>query len=86
MANQLVRGRMVLDSESPLRPGFHPSGNPTWGQVMLHELMHVVGLGHAGGRDQVMFASANAENHRLGAGDIGGLRAVGSARGCLPRR
>ena len=86
VANQLVRGRMVLDAESPLRPGFHASGNPTWGQVMLHELMHVVGLGHAGGRDQVMFPSASSENHRLGAGDLGGLRAVGSTLGCLPPR
>ncbi|WP_114422909.1 matrixin family metalloprotease [Nocardioides houyundeii] len=82
--HQLVRGRMVLDSEARLRPGFRLTGTPTWGQVMLHELLHVVGLGHATGPDQLMYGVATSENHRLGAGDLAGLLAVGSRRGCLP--
>ncbi|WP_104107609.1 matrixin family metalloprotease [Nocardioides sp. 616] len=82
--HQLVRGRMVLDSEARLRPGFRLTGTPTWGQVMLHELLHVVGLGHATGPDQLMYGVATSENHRLGAGDLAGLRAVGSGGGCLP--
>ncbi len=38
-----VTGQATFDPEGDLSPGF---GGQTWGQVMLHEVGHVVGLDH----------------------------------------
>lgn len=50
--------------------------------VLLHELGHVVGLSHAAGRDQLMFAE-NSGLLNFSAGDLAGLAAVGGAK-CTP--
>ncbi|MDQ3898676.1 MAG: M10 family metallopeptidase domain-containing protein [Actinomycetota bacterium] len=57
----------------------------TWGRVFIHELGHIVGLGHVARSDQVMFPelgvqSGYAEFH---AGDLAGLRLLGREAGCL---
>jgi hypothetical protein len=57
-------------------------GSDGWGQVLLHELGHVMGLGHVNDPNQVMYpTTANALEY--GAGDLAGLYAVGPAQGCL---
>ena len=51
----------------------------TWRQVMTHELGHVLGLGHAHSRRQLMYGVSSSLNERLGAGDLTALGAVGAS-------
>ncbi|MGO4256592.1 hypothetical protein [Marmoricola sp. RAF53] len=78
----LSSGFLLLNNGKSMAAGFASSGNPTWGQLMTHELMHALGLGHAAGSGQVMYPTAWSGNHRFGAGDLAGLAQIGSARGC----
>lgn len=81
---ELIRGELILDrEETSLREGFANSGNPTWGQVMVHELGHVMGLDHAESSSQLMYGSVTSSNHRLGAGDLTGFNRVGMRAGCI---
>jgi hypothetical protein len=70
-------------------PGFGPIGaeGVTWGRVILHELAHVLGLGHTRDRDQLMYpdvALQTAHTTDFRTGDREGLRLLGRAAGCLP--
>lgn len=80
---RLQRGWVALDADAVLRPGYDVSGWPTWGQVMVHEALHTLGLGHAGHQVQVMYGAVSSLNHRFGAGDLGGMLRVGTTYGCL---
>lgn len=78
---QIVYAGIVLDrtARGVLR-GFHGGYGRTWGTVLMHEIAHGLGLGHARGTRQVMYPSLTSGNGRWGAGDRAGLRAVSS--GC----
>lgn len=70
-------------------PGFGAVGaeGVTWGRVILHELAHVVGLGHTRDRDQLMYpdtAQQTAHTTDYRSGDKEGLRFLGREAGCLP--
>ena len=70
-------------------PGFGAIGaeGVTWGRVILHELAHVMGLGHTRDRDQLMYPdTAEQTSHTTDyrSGDREGLRLLGRASGCLP--
>lgn len=80
---KFVRGYVVLDNGHSLRQGYDTSGSTTWGQVMLHEQLHALGLGHANGAEQVMFGTSSFLNHSFGAGDLTGMARVGASQGCL---
>ena len=80
---KFVRGYVVLDNGHNLRQGYDTSGSTTWGQVMLHEQLHSLGLGHANGTEQIMSASSTTLNHNFGAGDLTGMARVGAGQGCL---
>jgi hypothetical protein len=54
-----------------------------WRQVMQHELGHVLGLGHARSRRQLMYGTSTPANRLWGNGDLTALRRVGASRGCL---
>lgn len=59
----------------------------TWGRVILHELAHVMGLGHTRDRDQLMYpdtAEQTAHTTDYRSGDRQGLRLLGRDAGCLP--
>lgn len=78
--NMIVKGTVTLDVTGNMPGGYGPRA---WGQVMLHEAMHAMGLGHANGVEQVMYAMASDKNNELGAGDLTGLTEVGAAKGCI---
>jgi hypothetical protein len=80
-----VSGILIVNVDAvPPARGFG-SGN-SWGRVFIHELGHIVGLGHVARSDQIMFSELGvqlgpAEFH---AGDLAGLRLVGREAGCIP--
>jgi hypothetical protein len=82
---KIFRGGVVLnaDQEHRLRNGF--GRGYTWGEVIEHELGHVVGLDHPENRRQIMYYSVARRNAAWGAGDLKGLRLVGDGGGCLER-
>ncbi len=57
----------------------------TWGRVFIHELGHIVGLGHVARSDQIMFPELGVQSGRaeFHAGDLAGLRLLGRDAGCL---
>ena len=77
-----VRGGVVLDRTWNGRRGFPGA---SWGSLLLHEIGHAVGLGHAAGPTQVMYWQMQRDaSGRYEAGDLAGLRRLGAANGCLP--
>lgn len=99
----LVSGSLTLNADAvtdrakntPLAGGFAPApgfgaigaDGVTWGRVILHELAHVMGLGHTKDRDQLMYpdtAEQTARTTDYRSGDREGLRLLGREAGCLP--
>lgn len=87
--HRIVQGYLVLDATQKL-PGGFGTGNVhgyqgTWGQVLMHELGHVVGLDHPTIKDarQIMYPQTTRKPAVWGAGDLTGLRLLGTSSGCL---
>ena len=78
-----VQAGIILNASHDLKRGF--GTGTTWGEVLVHELGHVMGLDHTGADKQVMYFSTTGHNANLGAGDLNGLRRLGDTRGCLHR-
>ncbi len=78
-----VTGEIVIDAHTTagLAPGF--GAGPTMGQLLLHELGHVIGLGHSTDPTQVMYPTLlPLPSAAFGAGDLAGLARLGHAAGC----
>jgi len=75
-----VSGMLILNSNAGLPSGF---GGETWGQVMLHEFGHVLGLAHVSDQRQVMTPILELRPAAWGSGDRAGLRALGIGSPCL---
>lgn len=74
---------IALDrTERKVRRGFHRGGPADWGQVMTHELGHAIGLAHVRESVQNMNGTVTSRNHRLGAGDVTGMRRLGPRDNC----
>lgn len=69
-------GYVVLDQTERL-------SREVWRQVMSHELGHVLGLGHASSRTQLMFGTSTQHNRLWGHGDLTALDRIGASQGCL---
>jgi hypothetical protein len=80
----------------PLEGGFGPPAGSgagpigprgvTWGRVILHELSHIMGLGHTRDRSQLMYPETTAQTSRpvrFGESDLAGLRLLGRPAGCV---
>ncbi|MDP9021570.1 MAG: matrixin family metalloprotease [Actinomycetota bacterium] len=80
----LVSGAIYLDATDKLRPGF--GTGRSWGTVLLHEVGHLVGLGHVDDEREIMHPGGErgrtAATVRWGVGDSTGLRQLGLESGC----
>lgn len=78
-----VTGEIVFDRDSgTLQPGFGPGR--TRGNVVAHELAHVLGLHHVVDATQLMnpsLSTSSPDGYR--SGDLAGLAALGRGAGCL---
>ena len=75
-----VSGVVAINVADPNPPGFDFEGSQ--GPVVLHELAHVMGLGHYRAIGELMEPSGGGMTG-FGPGDLQGLRELGSSAGCL---
>ena len=78
---QFVSGVIVLNADAGLQPGF--ANGFERGPLVLHELSHVIGLGHVRDRSQLMFRRSVGWVTGFGDGDLKGLERLGVDAGCL---
>jgi hypothetical protein len=84
------------DTRTPVQGGFGPpigSGTGaigpegvTWGRIILHELAHVVGLGHTKDKGAIMYPESADQTSRPAEykqPDLDGLRYLGKEAGCF---
>jgi len=71
---------VAVDVEDPNPSGFDLPGMQ--GPVVLHELAHVLGLGHAESDGNLMEPSGGGVT-AFGPGDLAGLEHLGRDAGCL---
>jgi hypothetical protein len=77
-----VTGSISLNADfADVHQGF--GSGRTWGKILLHELGHVVGLGHVSEQSELMYPATTDGPSRLGTGDRLGLMSVGGLAGCL---
>ncbi len=82
--HRIMRGGVALDQSSPVsqRSGF--GVGPTLGELLMHELGHVVGLQHAERSAQLMYPTLQGSpDDQWGPGDLTGLALQGAEQGCL---
>jgi hypothetical protein len=79
-ADVYVSGWVAMNRDDPNPPGFGAPGEQ--GPVILHELGHVLGLGHVPEYGEIM-QPAGGGVVDLGPGDREGLERLGSSGGCL---
>jgi Matrixin len=81
---QIMRGFVVLDPAKTVSYAAGFGGGVTRGALLMHELGHAVGLGHAADQADVMFPVISASSHAAwGPGDLRGLALVGKGAGCI---
>jgi hypothetical protein len=75
---RMTDGYLTLDKGAgQITSGFNGQG---WGQIMMHETLHAMGLGHAEtdpDSREVMAPTATDLNYQFGAGDITGMHKIG---------
>jgi hypothetical protein len=79
-----VTGQVAVNgpATASLAPGF--GSGLTMGALLLHELGHVVGLGHVSDPTQIMYPDLHTRGStQYGPGDLGGLERLGASQGCL---
>lgn len=81
---QIERGFVVIDPAGvrDYAPGF--GVGQTRGDLLMHELGHAVGLGHAADPREVMFpVITSSSTATWGSGDLTALTLVGAKAGCI---
>lgn len=79
-ADIYVSGVVAINAADPNPPGFASPG--AQGPVVLHELAHVLGLGHIKAQGELMEPSGGGVTG-FGPGDLEGLSQLGRSAGCL---
>ncbi len=79
-----ITGEAVIDADNTgSLPASFGAGS-TLGELLLHELGHVVGLGHTADTNQIMYPTLlPVPSATYGVGDADGLRLLGQQAGCL---
>jgi hypothetical protein len=75
-----VSGWIAINADDPNTPGFSFPGQQ--GPVILHELGHLMGLGHVRTVGELMHPEGGGVVD-FGPGDLDGLRQLGAEGGCL---
>ncbi|MHB8463612.1 MAG: matrixin family metalloprotease [Acidimicrobiales bacterium] len=79
-----VTGAVVIDPANTANLLASFGAGSSLGELLLHELGHVVGLGHTPDRSQVMFPTIlPLAAAAYGVGDLAGLAQLGRSAGCL---
>jgi hypothetical protein len=84
----ITKGFAVLNADLKLAGGFGAGPRRGWqgtrGQLLMHEIGHAVGMGHAD-QDawQILYPTMTRKRAVWGAGDLRGLTRLGAAKGCL---
>jgi hypothetical protein len=82
---KITQGFVVVDPTASVAGGF--GRGITRGALLMHELGHVVGLGHTSDSLQVMSPVLNSSSYASwGSGDKAGLVQVGATKGCVPTK
>ncbi|HJR44980.1 MAG TPA: matrixin family metalloprotease [Actinomycetota bacterium] len=76
----LVTGMAIFDADADLQPGF---GGSTWGQAMLHEVGHIMGLDHVEIPNSIMNPLLGLRSAAWGEGDRAGLWELGLGSSCI---
>lgn len=76
------KGSIVLDRAEKLDTTWDGVRITSWSTVMLHELTHVLGVGHTTDKTQLM-APVTGLKPRFGKGDLAALSKVGAANTCI---
>jgi hypothetical protein len=82
-------GEIVINAAAPMSPGF--GTRASLGPTLLHEWGHVLGLGHVGDGDELMWSPEVRDADWVpqltltdwGEGDLAGLRLLGRDAGCI---
>ena len=82
----IVNVDATADDHGRTRPAGGFGEGTTWGRVFIHELGHMVGLGHVARSDEIMFTQLGVQRGDAvyQAGDLKGLQLLGAQAGCLP--
>lgn len=84
---RIDEGKVVLSAAvtKTMARGFAAKRGGTTGQLLMHEIGHAVGLGHPAIKDpsQIMYPMMTNKRAVWGAGDLVGLRKVGTGGNCL---
>ena len=82
-----VTGQVAVETDATRSfPAGFGSGR-TVGLVLLHELGHIAGLAHVSDPNQVMYPNLMPMSAAAyAAGDLSGLKRLGTTAGCLPAR
>jgi hypothetical protein len=78
-----VSGQVILNADRDDLDVGDEDRSGSWGATVLHELIHVLGLGHVQAPQELMAVSPGDGPVELGPGDRAGLAAVGTHDGCL---
>ncbi|MDO5626910.1 MAG: matrixin family metalloprotease [Mobilicoccus sp.] len=85
--HRTLQGYVVLNSTKSLPSGFGSGRSTgelgTWGQVLMHEIGHTMGLDHVNAPMQIMHPETTEKEAVWGLGDLTGLHRLGASAGCF---